>query len=156
MRNTRWDRTGIAQLCGILGSGVRPRSRRSPGATSLRRLHSLPRIAAAGECHALPLQVEGRRIRIRFHPSFTIPALVLVLAAAAASGRVQDTVALALLAGVGLCAVLFRVLELPEGRLVVGALALVVLVAFAWRPFAVRLTAARSAVVPAPVDRTEP
>ncbi len=83
-------------------------------------------------------------------------ALVLVLAAAAASGRVQDTVALALLAGVGLCAVLFRVLELPEGRLVVGALALVVLVAFAWRPFAVRLTAARSAVVPAPVDRTEP
>ncbi|NLF05637.1 MAG: hypothetical protein GX593_11650 [Actinomycetales bacterium] len=74
-------------------------------------------------------------------------ALVLVVAAAMASGRVPEVMALALLAGVGICAVLFGLTMLPDGGLVVGALAVVVLVAFSWRPLAARLTKARSAAM---------
>lgn len=77
-------------------------------------------------------------------------AIVLLVVAAATSGRVPDTMALALLAGVGLCAVLSGLPSLPDGGLVTGALALVVLVAFSWRSFAVRITAARRATVPPP------
>jgi len=74
-------------------------------------------------------------------------ALVLVVAAAVSSGRVPDVMALALLAGVGVCAVLFGLSMLPDGALVTGALAVVVLVAFSWRPLAQRLTRARGAAV---------
>lgn len=78
-------------------------------------------------------------------------ALILLVTAALTSGRVPETMALALLAGVALSSVLFGLPELPDGGLVTGALALVVLVTFAWRPFAVRLTAARSAVAAPPI-----
>jgi len=78
-------------------------------------------------------------------------ALVLVITAALASGRVPDAMALALLAGVGVCAVLFGLPMLPEGGLVTAALAVVVLVAFSWRPFAARLTAARRATPALPL-----
>ncbi len=78
-------------------------------------------------------------------------ALVLVVAAALASGRVPEAMALALLAGVGVCAVLFGLPTLPEGGLITAALAVVVLVAFSWRPFAVRLSAARRATPELPL-----
>lgn len=79
-------------------------------------------------------------------------ALVLVVTAAVTSGRVPDTMALALLAGVGVCAVLFSLPEAPSGGLVTAALAVAVLVAFSWRPFAARITAARRATVVLPPD----
>lgn len=72
-------------------------------------------------------------------------ALVLLVTAAASSGRAPESIALVLLLGVALCALLFDLTNLPQGRLVIGALALAVLVAFSWRPLAVRLTAARAA-----------
>ena len=86
------------------------------------------------------------------------PVVLLVAVAAFASGRVADTFALALLAAVAVCVVLFELGSLPEGRLVIGAVALAVLVTFAWRPAAVRLSrargAARLAAIPAEARRT--
>ena len=78
-------------------------------------------------------------------PGLTGFALVLVATAAAASGRVPETMALALLAGVGVAAVLFGLPSLDDGGLIIGALAVVVLITLAWRPAAARLTAARLA-----------
>lgn len=72
-------------------------------------------------------------------------ALVLLVVAAAASGRVHDVVAIVLLLGAGLAAVLFDLPNRENGRLVLGCLAVAVLVTFSWRPLAARLTEARRA-----------
>lgn len=80
--------------------------------------------------------------------------VVLVLAVAAfTSGRLRDTFALALLAAVAAIAVVFRLDSLTDGRLVIGALALAVLVTFAWRPAARRLVRARGAARLAEIPR---
>lgn len=79
-------------------------------------------------------------------------ALVLVVAAFT-SGRLPDAFALALLAAVAAIAALFRLASLADGRLVIGALALAVLVTFAWRPAARRLVRARGAARLAEIPR---
>src|SRR5690606_30617511 len=72
-------------------------------------------------------------------------ALVLLAVAAITSGRVPEPMALALLAGVAVCALLFGLPAEPDGGLVIAALAVGVLVTFSWRPFAARISAARRA-----------